>query len=101
PFEVPEDAESLWPFLKRYCGDQEEHFRGQILGIVHERFSDPALVRRLLHFVKSLPVHFVSAKVFRFLDSASLKSRVFNNPATPANALMMLRFRLFDLDSAK
>jgi hypothetical protein len=62
---------------------------------------EEAFVQRLIYFVKHLPVHFVSAKVFRNLDNASLKSRVLNNQSTPANALMMQRFRLFDLDSTK
>jgi hypothetical protein len=99
--DIPEDAQSTWPYLEKHCHEQEAHFRQQLRQLVREKFTDARIVARLDEFVDLLPVHFVSAKVFRNLDDQGLKNRVLNNPNTPANLDMNARFRLFDIDTEK
>ncbi len=98
---VPEDAQSTWPFLEAHCREQEAHFRRQLRQLVREKFADVGIVTRLDEFVHSLPVHFVSAKTFRNLSDQGLRNRVLNNPYTPANLEMMSRFQRFDMDPVK
>jgi len=98
---VPEDAPSIWPYLEKHCHEQEHHFKLQLRQLVHDMYSDEKIVTRLIEFVNGLPVHFVSAKVFRNLNDPGLRNRVRNNLHTPANLDMMARFMRFDEDVEK
>jgi hypothetical protein len=98
---LPEDAPSVWPYLKNHCDEQERHFRTQLRQLVRDMYSDENLVEKLTDFVNKLPVYFVSAKVFRFLNDSGLRNRVRNNLHTPANMDMMARFMRFDEDAEK
>lgn len=98
---VPEDAQSTWPFLEAHCREQEAHFRRQLRQLVRDKFADAKLVARLDEFVNSMPVHFVSAKTFRQLSDRGLRTRVRDNPYKPANLEMMSRFLRFDEDTEK
>ena len=98
---VPEDAQSTWPYLETHCREQEANFRRQLRQLVGEKFADERIVVRLDEFVDALPVHFVSAKTFRNLNDQGLRNRVLNNPYTPANLEMMSRFQRFDMDPVK
>lgn len=96
--EIPDEAESLWPYMKSHCREQEKHFRNQLRQVVREKFADDEIFQRLEQIVGSIPVHFVSALAFRNLDNPALKNRVLSSPTSPANVMMYSRFRLFDLD---
>ncbi|MDA1272656.1 MAG: hypothetical protein O2960_01200 [Verrucomicrobia bacterium] len=98
---VPEDAQSVWPYLETHCREQERHFKAQLRQLVRDMYSDEKIVTRLTDFVDKLPVHFVSAKVFRQLTIPALRNRVRNNPYTPANAEMMAKFMKFEDDAEK
>lgn len=98
---IPEDAQSTWPFLEVHCREQEAHFRHQLRQLVREKFSDAKLVARLDEFVNLLPVLFVSAITFRQLNDRGLRTRVRASPFAPANARMMSRFLQFDEDTEK
>jgi hypothetical protein len=99
---MPDDATAIWPYLQQHCRSQEQHFKSQLRQIILDKFfNDQATVTKLNGFVDNLPVHFVSAKVFWYLTTQQLRSRVRNNPHTPANAGMMAKFMTFDEDPEK
>ncbi len=98
---VPEDAPSVWPYLEKHCREQECHFKAQLCQLVRDMYPDEKIVTRLTGFVDKLPVHFVSAKVFRHLTTPALRNRVRNNPYTPANTEMMAKFMKFEDDAEK
>ncbi len=98
---MPEDAPSAWPYLERHCQEQKRHFQTQLRQLIRDKFTDDKLVAKLTDFVDKLPVHFVSAKVFRNLNDPGLRNRVQDHLHTPANLDMWARFMKFDLDTEK
>jgi hypothetical protein len=99
--DLPETAESEWPYLERHCRRQEAQYRAQLHQVVREKFVESKTCDRVSQFVEKLPVHFVSAKTFRNLTDDAVRNRVINNPNTPANRGILTRFHRFDMNPEK
>lgn len=98
----PADEEaSLWEQTTKYCGEIEDHFRKQIRDLIDQRFSAQNEIKVLHRFAQSMPVHFVSAKVFRNLADPASRTRIEKNPTHPNNLELYGGFLRFDSDVEK
>lgn len=88
--------ESQWALTRRYCAEIEKHLRGQVMELIRQRFSAPNEIAVLADFVKRMPVHFLSAKIYRNLADEGLRNRVLASPTSPQNLQLFAAFQRFD-----
>jgi hypothetical protein len=93
--ETDEDG-SEWESTRNYCRDIEKHLRHQVMELIRQRFSAPNEIKVLADFVDRMPVHFLSAKVYRNLADDGLKKRVLANPTNPKNLQLFAAFQRFN-----
>lgn len=87
---------ALWGATSQYCGEIEKHLRNQVMELVRQRFSAPNEIAVLADFVKRMPVHFLSAKVYRNLADDAHRKRVLANPTSAQNLQLFAAFQRFD-----
>jgi hypothetical protein len=95
---LPQTTEDVseWTSTREYCSEIERHLRHQVMELVHQRFSAANEVLVLADFISRMPIHFLSAKVFRNLIDAGLRNRVISNPTSPQNLQLFAAFQRFD-----
>jgi hypothetical protein len=96
-----DEDSSLWEQTARYCGEIEAHFQKQICDLIDQRFSAKNEIKVLHHFAERMPVHCVSAKVYRNLADPALRARVEKNPTDRKNLELYTAFLRFDADVEK
>jgi hypothetical protein len=88
--------ESGWVSTQRYCSDIETHLRHQVMDLVRQRYSAANEVAVLEEFTKRMPIHFLSAKVYRNLADEERRKRVLSNPTSAQNLQLFAGFQRFE-----
>lgn len=95
--ELQDDSDiSKWEATQSYCSNIREHLITQINDLIENRFSRANELEILNRFVKQLPIHFVSSKIFRNLANPALKNRVLKNRMD--NMDLYAAFKRFDIE---
>ena len=91
-----EDERSGWEQTQTYCNEIETHLRGQVRDLVGQRFAAANEIEVLSDFVKRMPIHFVSPRVYRNLADDGKRKSVQNHPMK--HLKLAEAFQRFDQD---